>query len=127
MDRYHIKTGFKESDKISLAQFTTTLNGLTYKWTMHSLDNLKYRAIDSGALLRYIKDTILKPEQIFEFYCFEFGARNIAKVCYRIPWNDSLDVILVLDGEKTIITVYLNSRTDEHITLKESLYIKINP
>jgi hypothetical protein len=45
------------------------------------------------------------------------------KICYRIPYIKGLDIILVISEEKNIITIYLNSQTDKHETLKKELYI----
>ncbi len=126
MLRYHVKTGFMPEDKLLISQETEALNSLNFKWTAHSLDNLKHRVIDTQALLMYIKNTKLEAGQVFEFYKSEIVTYKgyIEKICYRLPWNN-LDVILVLDSEKTIITIYLNSKEDLHSTLNESLYTKV--
>lgn len=119
MERYHIKTGFKEEDIKKLKDFTNKLNNMKFKYTLHCLDNIKNRVIDLEGLLLCIKDITLHYDYIFEFYS---EAVYIAKVCYRIPWNDNIDIILVLNDEKEIITIYLNSKEDNHITLKKELY-----
>lgn len=117
MLRYHKTTGFKKDDISKLQAFTDELNRLTYKWSLHSLDNVKHRVIDLEGLLLKIKSSSLEYGQIFEYYTKE----AIEKACYRIPWNES-DIILVLNEEKEIITIYLNSAEDKHSTLKKELY-----
>lgn len=118
MERYHEKVGFKQEDISLLEDFTNRLNSISWKYTSHSIDNIKYRAVDMEAILRFIKDVELKPEQIFEYYSSTAG---IIKVCYRINYGLT-DIILVLGEDKQIITIYLNSTSDKHDNLRKELY-----
>src|SRR3972149_7961383 len=110
MERYHIKIGFIKDDIQSLKAFTNNLNSMNWQYTSHCLDNIKYRVIDIEALLLYIKDIILNYDNIFEYYKEQ---NYIIKVCYRIPYLKDIDIILVLNDEKSIITIYINSSDDE--------------
>jgi len=123
MLRYHKKVYIDPLDVERLKLFTKRLNSLDWSYTGHCLDNIKSRTIDLEGLLLFIKGIILDYKDIFEFYKEE-KSQDIIKVCYRIEWLDDLDIILVLGKDKQIITIYLNSRTDEHFTLKEELYTK---
>jgi len=123
MQRYHKKVYIGPLDIERLKTFTDRLNSLSWRYTIHSIDNVRSRSIDLEGLLLFIKGIILDYKDIFEFYKEE-KSQDIIKVCYRIEWLDDLDIILVLGKDKQIITIYLNSRTDEHFTLKEELYIK---
>lgn len=120
MNRYHIKIGFEAQDINRLKTLTEHLNFLNWKHSEHFLDNLKYRVIDLENILRYIKGIVLDFTEIFEYY----SENNIIKVCYRIPYTDDLDIILVLTPDKKIITIYLNSTDDKHFTLKKELYTR---
>jgi hypothetical protein len=122
MLRYHKQVYFNPQDIESLKAFTNRLNGLIWRYSSHSIDNLRHRAIDLEGLLIFIKDIELKAGDIFEFYADE-NNQEIIKVCYRINWQKDLDIILVLSQEKNIITVYINSKTDEHFTLRKEAYI----
>ena len=122
MLRYHKKVYFNPADIERLKVFTEGLNSLNWKYSKHCLDNILHRAIDLEGLLLFIRDIKLSIEQIFEFYLDEHN-RDIIKVCYRINWQKDLDIILVLGENKQIITIYINSKTDEHFTLRKEQYI----
>jgi len=120
MLRYHKKVYIDPKDLERLKTFTERLNTLKWGYSEHCLENVKSRAIDLEGLLRFIKGIELTAEQIFEFYLTE-QSRNIIKVCYRVNYG-LYDIILVLNFEKSIITIYLNNVEDNHETLKRELY-----
>ena len=122
MNRYHVKTGFDISHIDILKKLSIELNAKKWQYSNHCLDNLKYRIIDIKALLLFIKNIKLNYESLFEYYS---EGNNIIKVCYRIPFNMDMDIILILSHDKNIITIYLNTSGDNHITLKTELYNKI--
>jgi len=117
MNRYHIKIGFKHNQV--LQSLTEQLNGLKWQYTEHCLDHIKYRVLDIEGLLLFIKDVELNYNQIFEYY---EDNDIIEKICYRISYNKFQDIILVISKEKRIITIYINSKEDNHITLHKELY-----
>ncbi len=120
MNRYHKKVYFSKDSQARLRDFTNLLNGKKWRYTRHSIDNIKHRAIDIEDMLLYIKNiSILDYTCIFEYYEFD---TKIVKVCYRLPYTKDLDIILVLSNDKEIITIYLNSKDDLHFTLKKELY-----
>lgn len=123
MLRYHKKVYINPIDLERLKAFTDRLNGLEWSYTSHCIDNIKSRAIDLEGLLRYIKGLVLEDSNIFEFYADDKN-RDIIKACYRINWQKDIDIILVIGKDKQIITIYINSASDEHLTLKRELYIK---
>lgn len=119
MNRYHIKVGFEPDQTSQLKELTEQLNHKNWTYSGHCIDNLKFRAIDLEHILRFIKTTVLEYSQIFEYYTEN---KDIIKVCYRINYNKLQDIILVVTPDKKIITIYLNSTSDNHITLKTELY-----
>lgn len=121
MDRYHIKTGFNLAHISLLKELNNKLNCLEWKYTNHCIDNLKDRAINIKDVLYFIKNLSLKENNIFEYYAIK---NKIIKACYRVNYNKYNDIILVLDEDKRIITIYLNSSNDNHVTLKKYLYNK---
>lgn len=121
MKRYHKKVYFPLGSGTALHKFTNKLNAMQWKYTSHSLDNLKYRSIDNRDILLFIKDLVLDFSDIFEFYAQD---NEVIKACYRIYYNDDIDIILVLSNDKKIITIYLNEKDDLHYTLKENQYNK---
>lgn len=122
MLRYHKKVYTEPEHWKSLKTITEQLNGLNWRWTSHSLDNLKYRTIGIEAILRFIKGVKLATEQIFEYYLSD--TKDPEKICYRINYSEDIDLILVINKEKTLITLYINSKDDGHETLKRELYCK---
>jgi hypothetical protein len=121
MNRYHIKTGFEKQGEQKLQAFTDKLNRLNWIYSIHCLDNLRYRLIDRRALLIYIKSMTLDARTIFEYYTDANGL--IWKACYRFDWKGHA-VILVVSNTKNIITIYTNAKDDDHVTLNTNLYIK---
>ena len=122
MLRYHKKIYFPDTAEKDLSEFTDKLNRLQWKYTAHSIDNIKYRVVDNKSILLFIRDLKLDSKNVFEYYADDNG---IIKICYRIPYMDNMDIILVLSECKEIITIYLNSNTDLHYFLKQELYSKI--
>jgi hypothetical protein len=119
--RYHKKVFYPANAEQTLKDLTDRLNKLDWKISTHSLENIKYRAIDLRGILEAIKGLILEPDQVFEYYT-EDKSSEIIKACYRINFNNGIDIILVLSNIKNVITIYLNSSNDVHYTLKKELY-----
>ena len=117
MKRYHKKVYFPHEKELIL--FNNNLNNISFKYSKHCLENLKYRLIDIEKALIFISKLELDYNNIFEYYILD---NQIIKVCYRIKYNDELDLILVLSNEKNIITIYINSSIDKHETLNKNLY-----
>ena len=120
MNRYHIKLGFNHIEQ--LRDLTEQLNLKNWLYSEHCLDNLKYRFLDLKGILLFIKGIELRAENIFEYY--EDNGK-IIKLCYRISYDNLQDIILVVTPEKKIVTIYINSVGDNHITLKKELYKNI--
>ena len=123
MLRYHKQVFFDPKDTESLKAFTVRLNGLNWRYSSHSIEGLKYRAIDLESLLLFVKDIKLNDNQLFEYYA-EDKSREIIKACYRVSWLKDIDIILCLEKDKKIISIWLNSIEDKHETLNENLYCK---
>jgi hypothetical protein len=121
-NRYHKDVYFNLEDILRLKAFTARLNGLNWRYSSHSIDGLKYRAIDLEGLLLFIKDIRLSPDEIFEYYADEKN-QEIIKVCYRISWLTDIDIILCLEKDKKIISIWLNSVQDKHETLRRDIYV----
>ncbi len=122
MKRYHIKVFFFFNTSEKLKAFTINLNNQDFKYTLHSIDNIKYRFIDLKEVLTFIKTLSLDYKSIFEYYTDDND--KIIKACYRIKYNNGIDLILVLNDNKGIVTIYINTADDSHDTLNKSLYIK---
>jgi hypothetical protein len=122
MARYHIKVYTRPEHLKTLKTLTEQLNILKWTWTGHCLDNIRYRITGIEGILRFIKGVRLEPTQIFEYYLTDTG--EPIKICYRINYNNDIDLILVVSNTKNLITIYINSKDDGHETLKKELYIR---
>jgi len=122
MLRYHKDVLFKAEDLKALQGFNDDINRLNWQYTKHCLDNLQHRILDLKSLLLYVKNLTLNWQDIFEFYKEDLSG-YILKACYRINWQGKIDIILVVDTDKTILSIYVNSAEDKHETLKKELYI----
>ena len=122
MKRYHKKVYLPSDSRKKLQGFTDKLNSMNWRYTRHTLDNLKYRAINLQEILNFVKGLKLEAKNIFEFYASDTG--NIIKACYRVEFSQGVDIILVVGYNKEIITIYSNIKEDEHITLKKEIYTK---
>ena len=116
MKRYHKNVYFKHEKE--LKEFNANMNIKKWKYSSHALKNLQYRAIDNLSILKFIRNIELNQKDVFEYYELD---NRIIKACYRIKYIHS-DIILVLSKDKKIITIYLNSKEDNHSTLKTELY-----
>jgi hypothetical protein len=123
MRRYHKSVYFDPKDYSSLQTFTERLNSIKWRYTAHCLDSIKDRAIDLEGLLLFVKGLKLTLGAIFEYYADD-NSRYIVKACYRVSYINGLDIILVMNDDKEIITIYLNSSEDLHYTLRKDLYQK---
>lgn len=123
MKRYNRAVFYPYNSKDILKAFTDSLNSKDFKYTKHSIDNLKHRVIDISRLLNYIKNIKLSYDDIFEYYIDDID--NILKACYRVNYTKDIDIILVLSDNKSIITIYINSKEDNHITLNKRLYAQV--
>lgn len=119
--RYHQKIYFPKKYNIQLCTLTNTINELEWRYTSHALDNIKNRACNIEEILLFIKNITLFVNQIFEYYT---DVNFITKICYRVPYNKNLDLILVIGEGKKLITIYYNAKEDEHFTLNQALYTK---
>jgi mRNA-degrading endonuclease RelE of RelBE toxin-antitoxin system len=120
MNRFHKTIYFPDIQALSV--LNERLNSLNWKYSVHALDNLKYRVINQYALLSHIKELQLNKDDIFEYYKRDDGF--IEKVCYRLHFGE-YDVILVLTWQKEIVTIYLNAKEDNHLTLKKEVYYSV--
>ena len=122
MLRYHKKVYTILEHKELLESITEQLNSEQWSYSEHCLDTLKYRVLDIENVLLFIKALTLRAKNIFEYYLTDNGQAE--KICYRISYNKTQDIILILSKDKKIISIYLNAVEDEHFTLKKELYVQ---
>ena len=122
MLRYHKNIYIPDNDIKKLQDFTCKLNNMFWRYSAHAIDNLKYRAYNIKDILLYIKGLWLDYKDIFEYYTNDRG--DIIRGCYRVDYKGLYDLCLVISDKKDLITIYINVKGDNHITLNKELYIK---
>jgi len=117
--RYNKKVYIPETDIPKLNALTDILNGKNWRYSSHAIDNVKYRTYNVKDTLLFIKGVKLEAENIFEYYT---EADAITKICYRIPYINGMDLIIVISATKELITIFINSKDDLHYTLDKNIY-----
>lgn len=119
MQRYHKQVYFPIAHNQAITALVAGLNAKDWSYSQHCLDNLDNRDIGyKKAILEFIKDLEIKEESIFEYYY----NNGIEKIVCRIPFDNMVDIILVISNSKNIITIYTNDNFDKHYTLNKGLY-----
>ena len=120
MKRYHKIIYFPSQYDNELKRITDSFNNnKKFNHTNHAFFNLKNR-FDYHSILEFLANKItFKIEDIFEYYIED---DKIIKLCYKMPYNEGQDLIIVLSDKKAIVTLYINNKGDNHKTLKNELY-----
>ena len=126
--RYHKKIYFpKEHTKI-LNDLVEHINSQNLRYSKHCIDRLYEKEFNEkkvNNVLNFIKNLAFEYSNIFEYYADGYiGKEKIRKICFRVPYTEYSDIIVVISKECTLITIYANDKSDNHITLKTELYIK---
>jgi len=120
MKRYHRDLGIPEEYKSRLEFLSDKFNkSKRFGRTKHSFHRLNQR-FDYASIINFLANKIeFKAEDIFEIYTYN-GA--VQKVCYRMDYVDNKVLIIVLDKNKNLVTLYLNEKTNTHNRLNKELY-----
>lgn len=121
MKRYNKQLGFEKSNIEEIKEICQVFNDTDmYRKTNHVIEQMQTR-FDLFEIGTFLQNITFKYEDIFEYY-FENG--KVTKVVFSMAYNDTENVKMVLDRNKTIITLWLNKKTDLHSTLDTSIYTK---
>ncbi|MHA1382053.1 MAG: hypothetical protein ACTSRG_27085 [Candidatus Helarchaeota archaeon] len=120
MLRFHKNICFPKEYDSQLNDLTSLFNeNKAFKRSSHGISQLKIR-FNLLDILNFLNEKIyFNTNDIFEYY---IKNNNIIKVCYKMEYDSFNDIILVLSNEKAIITIYINSKKDNHKTLNKALY-----
>ena len=88
------------------------------------LENVDYKHNYCDKDLQKAIDTIRNnPVEPFEVGLTKIDGRwFVEKCCVRISYDNLVDICLVIGSDGTIITAWLNDKTDTHRTLKRDRY-----
>lgn len=121
MERYHKDIGFNLIDIQALHSRINRLNTIKFTFTRHSIDKITERG-QLEVIGHFLRDLRLCYSDLFEYYK---ETDYISKLCFRINFSDTKDLILVLNEYKGIVTIYLNNKADKHFTLNKNNYSKV--
>lgn len=119
MKRYHVALEGFEANQVE--QATARLNGKRFIYSSHFFHQVMARFNDKEQRILgdYLRAYELKKGECFEYY---EDNRGIIKICYRLPFTQECDIVLVLAMNKSVITIYRNNVNDHHQTLNKNQY-----
>lgn len=124
--RFHRDVYFPPWSEDSLAEFLSKVSEAGYvTFSAHALKRTSECVDEYGksflrALLKSVKRGSLNIGQVFEFYSVE---ETVKKACFRQSVEEiSVDFVLVISQDATVITVFAINRDDNHDTLDAGLY-----
>ena len=118
IERYHIKTGFKHNDLLVL--FCVLANKEYRRLSFHAKKRILERIDKIEKIGVFLRDYKIKLEDIIE-YTFIDGM--IDRALIRTDFDAENDIIISLSKDNTIITAYLNKKSDNHLTLNPCQYV----
>jgi predicted FMN-binding regulatory protein PaiB len=90
--------------------------GLRLRYGRHAI----YAFADEGLKASELPATLLD----FQLVEAELDAHGVTKTVVRIPWNSTNDLVLVVQPDGFVRTVWFNEKTDTHRTLNTSRYAR---
>lgn len=121
MNKYHKNIGFSQDITEKAQKLIFALNNEKIRFSVHSLQELQAeaQAVNIGKAILGYK---LAFNDVFEIV--EGKGGYIEKIGLRIPFDGQNDIVFVLSNDKTVITAWINKKSDIHKTLNESNYTK---
>jgi len=119
MEKYHVLKGFKPSHVIQAEALIEALQARKLSFTSHALRELANEA-EAVKIGQHLKDYRLNFSDVFEL---AFYAGKLEKIGFRVKFAEN-DIIFILSSEKSLVTLWTNSKFDCHKTLNLSLYCK---
>jgi hypothetical protein len=119
MKKYHKILGFPQNIREKAEKLIFALNNEKIRFSVHSLQELQSegQAVNIGqAILKYN----LAFNDVFEIV--EGFKGQIEKIGFRIHFDGQNDIVFMLSNDKTLITAWVNKKTDNHKTLDVKQY-----
>jgi len=121
MSKYHKNIYFPLKHHKRLKVFNNRLNTIKYfNYSNHAKNQIFNRVHDLKYFYDFMKYLILEYDNIFEY---TMDNDIIYKIAYRIKYDNEKDIILSINQDKKIITIYFNNSSDKHKTLNTREYI----
>ena len=117
--RYHKQVYFPDTEALKL--FNSKLANITWNYSQHFLERIKSRSKNEKKVLRFINRLILKEKNIFEYYKEN---NQISVACYKIAYMKKFNLILVINNNKKILTIFYELISDKPKRINKNLYVK---
>lgn len=126
MQRYHREIFFPDWSEDALKNFTDKIsNSSSIVFSIHALEKVVDASFQYGKqlfkyLLKSVRRSSMEPDSVFEFYAVR---GEIKRACFRFSYDVfSVDLVLVISSDSTVVTVYTINKGDLHDTLNTKLY-----
>lgn len=117
--KYHKKIYFPDSEKLKL--IIEALNKQSWQYiSKHAINELKNERLNLEEIGQFLKGKQFTFEELFEYKKTKEG--NIYNLVFRVQYKQYCDIILVVSMNKSLISAWVNSRTDKHFTLNANNY-----
>lgn len=120
MNKYHKDIGFRPCDIGAVKWLLCDLEYKKMRFSFHALQELA-KEKDAVKIGQVLKDYRLNFNDVFEIA--EHNGK-IEKLGFRVNFGEK-DIIFILSSEKTIVTLWINDKFDNHKTLNKSFYCKV--
>jgi len=117
--RYNKKVFFPLSEKQALISTIKSLNNTQWKsLSLHARERLRTKFNNDILLIQFIGKLKFDYNSLFEYYVIN---GKIDKLCFEYIFN-GYRLKLVINSNKSLITLWSNNINDVHSTLDKSLY-----
>ena len=120
MEKYHVLKGFKPCHVIQAQSLIEAMQARKIRFTCHALHELSAEA-EAVKIGQFLLNYKLNFSDVFELAINTAG--RLEKLGFRVKFAEN-DIIFILSSEKSIVTLWTNSKFDCHKTLNLSLYCK---
>jgi hypothetical protein len=121
MEKYHVLKGFKDFHVIQAEALIEAMQARRLSFTSHALQELSAEA-EAVKIGQFLLNYRLNFSDVFELAINEAG--RLEKLGFRVKFAEN-DIIFILSSEKSLVTLWTNSKFDCHKTLNLSLYCKV--
>ena len=108
---FHYQVGFPKG-------LITKLGTIDLKYTGHALKASKDDRYGAMTLPKRLNTNKAQAVEV------EIIRGMVTKIVYRADYNQELDIVLVVNRDCLVYTVWFNRKDDDHSTLDESKYSK---
>ena len=120
--RYHKEVGFNHRDYTELKEICQRFNDSDEMTkSIHALEKMKLR-FDMFEVLTHLANIEWNYKDIFEYYT---EGEKVKRMCFRSEFNATEDIIIVIDRNKNLVTMWAIDKANNKANLDKSVYQKV--